>query len=63
MLAARNKASHTYFEEVEAEVQRKEEYLGDQVQKVQNLLHSRNALLEQRAVLLKGNELLGQSFF
>lgn len=59
----RSKASHTYLEEIESEIEKKHAQLIEQGHNMENLQERRNKLIENKAVLIKGEHLLGQSFF
>lgn len=63
LLRTRNKAPHTYFEELEQDTERRARQLSEQTGNLETLFERRNSLIEHRAVLIKGQQILGVSFF
>lgn len=58
-LRNRSQAPHTYIEELEAEIDKKSTFLSEQVKNLETLNEKRNALIEHRAILIKGQQILG----
>jgi len=58
-LEDRQKAEHTYFEELDREIDEKMEFLNDQIKNFENLTEKFNSLLEYKYVLTKTREILG----
>ncbi|CAK75560.1 unnamed protein product (macronuclear) [Paramecium tetraurelia] len=63
LIKERSKASHTYLDEIENDIDKKHQQLIEQSTNMENLHERRNKLIEHKSVLLKGEALLGQSFF
>ncbi|CAD8152710.1 unnamed protein product [Paramecium pentaurelia] len=63
IIKERSKASHTYLDEIENDIDKKHQQLIEQSTNMENLHERRNKLIEHKSVLLKGEALLGQSFF
>lgn len=60
---SRPKASHTFFEDVEQDIDKRYTFLSEQLTNLANLQDKKNSLIENKAVLHKGSQILGQSFF
>ena len=63
MLDNRNKAKHTYFDDVEAEIEDKFNHLKDQIVNFEKINAENNSLLEFREVLIKSNIMLAETQF
>jgi len=61
-LATRNKAEHTYFEEVETELDERLNGLNEQIRTFDNLIDKYNHLIEFKQVLLKTRPFIGDDF-
>ncbi|CAD8075273.1 unnamed protein product [Paramecium primaurelia] len=59
----RMKPGHTYFDELESEIEQKKIQIQEQSANLQNLLDRVNIITEQQLVLENAKEILGQSMF
>jgi V-type H+-transporting ATPase subunit a len=62
-LTNRERAQHTYLEDVETEVEKRSEQLQEQLKNYEEINQKKNHLLEYRAVLKKTKQIIGDSQF
>ncbi|CAD8069646.1 unnamed protein product [Paramecium primaurelia] len=60
---SRQKPGHTYFDELEQEIERKKNNIQEMSNNLQNLLDRVDQITEQKLVLEKAKEILGKSMF
>ncbi|CAD8142676.1 unnamed protein product [Paramecium pentaurelia] len=63
LIRDRSKASQTYLDNVEIDIEKKHLQLIEQVNNLEYLYEKRNKLIEHKYVMIKGQAILGKSFF
>ncbi|KRX01228.1 hypothetical protein PPERSA_05814 [Pseudocohnilembus persalinus] len=63
ILTGRNQAGQTYFESIESSINQQYGWFQEQLSHFENLISSKNHLVEMRAVLIKTKNILGKKFY